>query len=75
MNDNLWIAIACGLTVAALIGFGMYALCAIFDRCVDEIWPLSPEALAQREAEKLQRQADKEFKRRQRLKVIKFWNF
>jgi hypothetical protein len=75
MSENLLIAIAYGLTVSTLIGLGLYGLCAIFDRCIDEIWPLSPEALAQREAEKLQRKADKEIKRRDRMNVVRFWNF
>ena len=74
MNENLLIDIAFGLAMTALIGLFFYALCVVSDRVIDEILPPSTEELMRREAEKLQRKADKELKRRQRLKVIRFWN-
>lgn len=44
-------------------------------RVLDEIFPPTPEEIAQREAERIAKKAIKEFKQRQRLRVVRFWNF
>lgn len=49
-------------------------LAVIFSR-ID--WPLetSPEEITSKEAERIAKQATKEFKQRQRLRTVRFWNF
>lgn len=44
-------------------------------RLLEELFPLTPEEIAQREAERIAKKAAKEFKQRQRLRVVRFWNF
>lgn len=39
-----------------------------FGKLLDALWPPGPEEIARREAEKIAKQATKEYKRRQRLR-------
>lgn len=73
--SNILISIAFGFFAGLIFVIILYALSAIFDRLIDEIWPSSTEEMMHREAEKLQRKADKELKRRNRPNVFRFWNF
>lgn len=43
-------------------------------RVLDEIFPPTAEEIAQREAERIAKKASKEFKQRQRLRVLRVWN-
>lgn len=43
-------------------------------RVLDEVFPPTPEEIAQREAKRIAKKANKEFKQRQRLRVVRFWN-
>lgn len=63
-------AIFYGLTVFVLLCGGIAGLCLWLDRSADDDLGWSGK-----QAEKLQRQANKEFKQRQRLRVVRFWNF
>lgn len=58
--------------LAVVIGGAL--ICAWFDRC-DWPWEASPEEIARREAERVAKQATKDFKKRQRLRTLRFWNF
>lgn len=49
---------------------GVWVICRVYD-CVDE----TPEEQAAREAKRIAQQATKEFKRRQRMRSVRFWNF
>jgi hypothetical protein len=40
----------------------------------DFFYPPDREEIARREAERVARQATKEFKRRQRMRAVRFWN-
>lgn len=46
-----------------------------FAKLIDAIWPPSPEEIAGREAERLAKRATKEFKKRQRMRSVRFFNF
>lgn len=42
---------------------------------IDAIWPPGPQEIAAREAERLAKRATKEFKKRQRMRSVRFFNF
>lgn len=60
-----WYAV---IIIIFAIGAGL--ICHIYD-CIEE----TPEERAQREAERIAKQATKEYKRRQRMRAVRFWNF
>jgi hypothetical protein len=69
-------AIASAAIVAIIVCIGLWALCKLLDRCADDTsFGWSASGTARRQAEQLQRRADKEFQRRQRLHPVRFWNF
>lgn len=69
-------AILSALCIVALVGFFMWALCRVFDRnCDSSDFGYSPAEFANRQAKKLQRNADKELNRRPRLRTVRFFNF
>lgn len=60
---------------AFLTAFGYVVVSAFFNWLIDVIWPPTADEISRREAEKAAKQATKQFKARQRLRAVRFWNF
>lgn len=56
--------------VIVIFAVGAGLICHIYD-CIEE----TPEEQADREAKRIAQQASKDFKRRQRVRSVRFWNF
>lgn len=63
-------AILYGLGLFVLIGGGVIGLCCWLDRSAD-----GDMGWSDKQAERIAKKATKEFKQRQRLRVVRFWNF
>lgn len=61
------------LLMAAVIAIFFWWAIRSVDRILDELYPPSPEEITRREAERIAREATKEFKKRQRMRSG-FWN-
>lgn len=66
-------AIGSAFFLAFIVFVGLYSACKFFDRCIDEMWPPSSEAIAKQQAKELIKKANKDLKKRKLLRVLRFW--
>ena len=68
-------AIIFALIVAVIVGLGLWALCKFLDKSADDTCFGWSSETSYCEAERIAKKASKEFKQRQRLRVVRYWNF